>query len=65
MLSLIGCTQGNKFGPCVGLMDTKDPKVKYQTEYWNLFVGMIFIETFIVPVVVIASSLQCPVDPKE
>jgi hypothetical protein len=59
-----GCTQRNSKGACVGLMD-KETKVEgqeYEISFWNAFLGVIFVETVIVPIVVVGYMLECPVE---
>ena len=59
--ALVGCTAGNRFGSCVGVMDEKDPALIYELSYWNLAVGVLFSETLIIPAVVILKECECPV----
>jgi hypothetical protein len=58
-----GCTQRNSKGSCVGLMD-KDTKGagEYEVSFWNAFLAVIFVETVIVPIVVVGYMLECPVE---
>lgn len=60
---LAGCTQRNSKGACVGLMD-KDTKAsgEYEVSFWNAFLAVIFVETVIVPIVVVGYMLECPVE---
>ncbi len=60
MLSMIGCTTETKSGSCVGILDLKTPGLKYELSYRNVFMGVIFSETIIVPAVVILKELECP-----
>lgn len=61
LVSAVGCSTSTKYGDCVGLMDTKDKSLNYETSIWNIAVGFIFSETLIVPVMVVAKQLECPV----
>jgi hypothetical protein len=60
-LFLAGCTTRTEHGPCVGLGDEKDPKLVYKVDVWNAFLGIIFVETIIVPLIVIVDEVYCPV----
>lgn len=62
-LSASGCTSRTSAGPCIGILDEKVPGVTYKLSGWNLFLAVLFSETIIVPVVVVANELQCPVEP--
>lgn len=59
-LAVSGCTTHTSGGECVGLLDDKVPGVKYELSVWNVVMAVVFSETVIVPVVVVASDLQCP-----
>lgn len=59
-LAASGCTTHTSGGECIGLADDKVAGVKYDLSYWNIFVAVMFSETIIVPVVVVAKELQCP-----
>ncbi len=58
---LSGCTTRTDAGPCVGVVDQKKPGVEYELSYWNLFVGIVFVETLVVPTVVVLKELECPI----
>ncbi len=62
IFSMVGCTTHTEMGRCVGFMDEKKPGLTYDLSYWNLFVGLVFAETIIVPVVVAAKHLKCPTE---
>ena len=49
--------------PTYGLAhpDRQEDHVDYQFSYWNAFLGIIFVETVIVPIVVVANKLYVPV----
>lgn len=60
MLVLMGCTTRTNHGVCVGVVDQKDPKLKYELSYKNIFLAVLFYETLIVPAVVALKQLECP-----
>ena len=60
VLTLAGCTSETQFGPCIGAFDDKNPALTYKLSIWNTFLGILFSETIIVPVVVIANETHCP-----
>jgi len=60
---LTACTEETSYGKCIGAFDDRDPKLQYHVEGWNLAMGIIFFETVVVPVVVVADDIQCPVGP--
>lgn len=60
LLVLTGCTRSNPRGQCVGVLDQKKPGVEYDISYWNMIIATIFVETLIVPAVVILKALECP-----
>lgn len=61
---LAGCTTKTEHGPCVGLSDEKNPKLTYKVDVWNAFLGIIFVETIIVPLIVVVDEIYCPVSKK-
>jgi hypothetical protein len=58
--TLSGCANSTKYGECIGLWTDKDPALKYELSYWNVFVGILFGETVIVPIVVAGTNAMCP-----
>ncbi len=58
---LSGCTSKTDFGKCVGLGEKQDPKLEYKVSGWNLFVGIVFIELILPPILVATDELYCPV----
>lgn len=60
-IALAGCTSQTEHGRCIGVMQEKDPKKEYELSVWNTVMAVVFSETIIVPVVVIANQYQCPV----
>lgn len=65
VLFLAGCTARTEYGDCVGVADEKDPALVYKLDIWNTVVGIVFVETIVVPMVVLANQTFCPVDKKE
>ena len=54
-------TGSTEYGDCVGLLDQQDTSLVYEVPVGNLIVGTIFIETVVVPVVIVGKELWCPV----
>jgi hypothetical protein len=46
---------------CVGIFEDRDDRVRYRVDKSNVFVAAVFVETLIVPAVVVADQLWCPV----
>jgi len=63
LVLLAGCASDTKYGECVGLGDWQNPKFSYDVSTRNIILGIIFIETIVVPVVVVTGKLFCPVGP--
>lgn len=63
-LMMSACTSETAFGDCVGFDDDKDPALKYEISTRNVVLGIIFIETIIVPVVVALDEVECPIGKK-
>lgn len=63
--ALAGCTTTTNFGKCVGVNDEKNPSLVYKIDVWNAFLGILFVETIIVPLIVVVDELYCPVGKKE
>lgn len=61
---LAGCTTRTEYGPCIGVLETGDPSLRYNLSAWNLVLAFIFSETIVVPVVVLIESTRCPVGQK-
>lgn len=58
-----GCTSSNEYGPCIGAFDDKAPGVPYRLSVKNTILAIIFFETIIVPIVVVADETRCPSGP--
>lgn len=63
-VALAGCTTRTEYGQCVGLGDDKNPTLHYKVSVWNAFLGIVFVETVIVPIIVLVDELECPVSVK-
>lgn len=63
-LLFTACTTRTEYGHCVGLSDDRDPKLHYKVSVWNVFLGVAFVETIIVPIIVVVDDLYCPVGEK-
>jgi hypothetical protein len=62
---LAGCTSRTEYGQCVGLSDDKDPALHYKVSIWNAFLSVVFVETIIVPIIVVVDEIECPVGKRE
>lgn len=58
---LVGCTSRTEFGDCIGAFSDGDPGLRYEVSAWNIVLGIIFVETVIVPVFVVLDETMCPV----
>jgi hypothetical protein len=56
-----GCTERTEFGRCIGVAGDKDPELAYDVSGWNIAMAVIFSETIVVPIVVLANETSCPV----
>lgn len=63
-LLLSGCEDKTDFGRCVGLLDERDPALKWKVSTANALAGAILIETVMVPVYVLLERTYCPVGRK-
>jgi hypothetical protein len=60
-----GCTSKTEYGSCIGVADDKDPKLVYKVSVKNAVLGIIFMETIIVPIYVLVDETYCPVGRSE
>ena len=60
--TLMGCTRTTDFGTCIGVNDTPKEGLVYKVSIWNVFLGIIFSETIVVPLVVVFDQFRCPVE---
>lgn len=58
---LTGCQKRTPYGECVGAFDDRQPHLEYKLSTRNTVLGIIFIETVFVPVIVVANETVCPV----
>lgn len=59
------CVSRTEYGECIGVFDEGDSKLRYKPSGWNIAMGIIFIETIFVPIIVIFDQTKCPVGTKE
>ncbi len=50
--------------PCVGVTDPQNPAFRYKLDTWNTILGIVFVETIFMPVIVANNYLFCPVSYK-
>lgn len=62
---LVGCTSKTEYGSCIGITEKENPTLHYKVSAWNVFLAIVFSETIIVPVLVLADEVSCPVGPAE
>ena len=60
ILTLAGCTTETQYGQCIGAFDDKNPALTYKPSGWNIGLAVVFVETIIVPIVVIMDETLCP-----
>lgn len=65
MTMLVGCTSKTQYGHCIGITEKENATLHYKVSAWNVFLAIIFSETIIVPVLVLADEVSCPVGPAE
>lgn len=61
ILLLTSCTSYTKYGPCIGADDIEEENLIYKLSIWNITLSIIFIETIIVPLVVLKAEAKCPI----
>lgn len=59
-----GCTSSTQYGECVGVLQDKKPDLEYKLSIWNTLLAVVFSETVVVPIVVVANEHSCPVGKK-
>lgn len=57
---LSGCISRTSFGPCIGILDERDPHLIYKASGWNIAMAIIFVETVFVPIIVVVDQTLCP-----
>jgi hypothetical protein len=60
-LFIFGCTSRTRYGECIGISDSENPALVYKISKWNVFLGIVFWETIIVPVWITLWEIKCPV----
>ncbi len=64
LLAASGCVSETKYGACVGVSDDRDPSLTYKASTRNIVVGVIFVETIFVPLIVLLDEFACPIGRK-
>lgn len=59
-LATSACTESTEHGKCIGAFDDGDPNLMYKANGWNVAMGVIFVETIVVPIVVVMDDVRCP-----
>ena len=49
------------YGECVGFGQTKNSAVVYEPNVGNIIIGIVAIETLVIPAYITLTSLECPV----
>ena len=57
-------TTSTEYGECVGLGQVKVDSLVYEPNVGNLIVAAVGIETLVIPVYIVLTSLECPVGVK-
>lgn len=47
--------------PCIGAFDEEDPAYTYKVNTTNIVLGIVFVETIIIPVTIFQDYLRCPI----
>lgn len=58
---LSGCRDSTQYGECIGLVNDKKPELVYEVSTRNVVMAVIFSETLMMPILVGAFYLYCPV----
>ena len=58
-------TSETPYGDCLGLGETQTDSLVYEVPTGNVIVGIILVETVIVPAYIVLKDLYCPVGVKE
>ena len=59
-LLLTGCEQERELGPCIGLVEERDPRLMYEWSARNISLGLLFASAVFPLVYVILKQAQCP-----
>lgn len=57
-------TTSTEYGDCVGLGQIKIDSLVYEPNVGNIIVAAVGIETLVIPVYIVLTSLECPVGVK-
>ncbi len=65
-LTLMACTTKTKYGECYGLRNNIPPNqsLQYEVSWWNIAMGIILMETLVVPLNVAGWNFYCPTGTK-
>ena len=63
-VGLMSCTTRTSYGECIGAFEDGDPALDYDPSILNIILGVIFMETIVVPVVVVVGMTRCPEGPR-
>jgi hypothetical protein len=63
LVGATGCATETPLGPCVGLLTEakRDSTLVYEYHTGNIIVAVVLSETLIVPAIIVAKHLECPV----
>lgn len=61
LAALAGCATKTEYGDCIGLIDEGKPGLHYKLSAWNLFMGVLFFELIVPPIIVVVDAAKCPV----
>lgn len=64
LFSMVACTSKTPQGACIGAFDDAKPNLEYKVSKRNVILGLLFVETIIVPAVVVLTETKCPVGSK-
>lgn len=59
---LVGCQGRTDLGDCVGIGAKQNPQFEYRASTRNVVLGIVFVETIVVPIVIAADEFYCPVE---
>ncbi len=58
---LLGCTRSTSVGDCIGITDKEYSGFVYEYSKKNIIIGIIGVETVVVPINVLLYNLKCPI----
>lgn len=59
-----GCTSSTSYGECIGILEEREPDLRYSADVGNIVLAVVFSETIVVPLVVVLGEHSCPVGRK-